>query len=370
MKYPKSLFTIVLFLAASCSLFDKEKESPTNISSLTISPDSLVLVEGQSQQLQLSFTLIDSTIQLEEKINWYSQNDKVAQVKDGIVTGWGHGTTFIFAESKLASDSIPVYVADVKHSGLVKLQNQTDHGAVMVNWLPLEEKKSYGGEREGYVLTDSIGYFILPMLQDGEWLISAEYPYYAPEFDTVTVKNGLLNKVIKSFDLIQQLSFEVVLDTTVFSKNDTIHVKFKAKNLTDKYLEIFSRQMPIYSEGFAFTKNKVPVMMDLPWWGETAYYFYASGVPSFDSRFFEPNEEKFEISDPDKWGEDFNMIIDLNLLKNYGGLEEGVYEVFAGYIANWNYPSDYFNERAKNHHILNSSLFNKLDHLKITIKNK
>ncbi len=369
MKYPKSLFTFILFLATGCSLFDKEEESPTNISSLTISPDSLVLIEGQSQKLQLSFTLIDSSIQLEEKIDWYSQNDKVARVEGGVVTGWGHGTTYIFAESKLASDSIPVYVADIKHHGLVQLQNQTDHGAVMVNWLPLEEKKSYGGKRDGYVLTDSIGYFTLPTLPNGEWLISAEYPYYAPEFDTVTVKNGILNKAIKSFNLIQQLAFEVVLDITIYSPEDTIHVKFKAKNLTDKYLEIVSRGMPIYSEAYAFTQNKIPVMMDLPWYGETSYQISSHGAPAFDGRSFEPYEEKFEISDSDKWGKSFDMYIDLNIIEQYGVLAEGVYEVFAGYVADWSFPNDYFFERSKDFKTLNNSLYKKMIPQKITIKN-
>ncbi|MCH7498348.1 MAG: Ig-like domain-containing protein, partial [Candidatus Marinimicrobia bacterium] len=263
-------------------------ELPTNGSNgpqpaaVTISPDRLNIAIGETLQLQVTVLGEDGVPWANPSIKWSVAAPAILTlIGKGLVQGNNEGETVIRATVGDLYGEAEVRVADALLLGKATLENQTDHSALMVSWLPVGEPQRFGGEGTGYVATDSRGTYALPRLEEGGWVVTAEYPYYALERDTITVSEGRPAQPLRALHLTQQLAFEVVLERTEFAVDDTVWVAFKATNITSDTLIVVSRSRPITYQGYALAEEGEPVLLDLGDRGWAGYVFGGGGQPAF-----------------------------------------------------------------------------------------
>ena len=359
------LFAFVLQSACEDSPTAEDKNEEI-IPEVMISLSRLKIATGDTAWITATVHIGDSTITGGERINWSVQDTTILAIADdGIINTKKEGNTVIRASFEEVYDEVIVEVFNFL--GRVKLENQVDHAAVKISWLRNDNEIDY-------LPTDSLGYYVIPQLEDGEWIIRAEYPYYAWQSDTIVVTNGKPQHMLKTLFLTQQLAFEVILPKTEYSIYDTLWIEFKATNLTDKILLIRSFSYPIHQVGYAITENEEPFVIESTLsegfvWG---YTFLSAGVPATDHRVFQPGEtiiEPFRNDFLDK------MYIDLKELYELGAIQQGkMYQIYAGYIADRTYPWEYFTSlyahitsKRKHLKLFNYSLYKKLTPFYITI---
>lgn len=367
------LLFLTCFLACSDVTGENgDNQNRESVVSIDLRPDSIYMATGDSTQLSINVILSDDTYAEDHEITWYIEDTSIVRMDTNLVlVGVGAGHTVLQASIDTLFDAINIEIYDRSLRGRVRLQNQINHEAIMVGWLPLGEEYVYGGHNMDYVLTDSLGYYVLPYLEDGDWVFTIEYPYYSRGRDTVTVVDGKPVRPIRDFYLTQLLSFGVVLDKTEYSINDTIWVKFSATNLTDSTLRFISRNYRIWSDGYAMAQDAVPVIVDWHSGKQYGVVFHSTGAPAFDTRVFLPGqtiiEDAADANDVEK------MSIPLPWFYEKGGLKIGeTYEIYAGYIADWTYPHQYFWDvwywdDEPRYRAMNLSLYKKLDPVLITI---
>jgi len=91
----------------------------------------------------------------------------------------------------------------------VRLQNQTEHSGIMVEFTELNR----------FTLTDSLGYFSFDDLPNGIYTLHAKYPYFRPEHETVLVKDGKIQTPV-NLELKQLLQFWVEPPETTISMSN------------------------------------------------------------------------------------------------------------------------------------------------------
>ena len=107
----------------------------------------------------------------------------------------------------------------------IHLQNQTDHSGVLIKIL----------ETDAMAITDSLGFFILPKVVNGEYTLQAKYPFFKIFKQRVIVADSVLQTEIK-FELEQQLQFWVEpAETTLTMVDKTRFWEFRGyvKNISD-----------------------------------------------------------------------------------------------------------------------------------------
>ena len=97
----------------------------------------------------------------------------------------------------------------------VRLQNQTDHSAIMVKLI----------EPDIYVLTDSTGAFAFDTLAVGSYILEAKYPYFRIEQITFEVKEGNICTPV-DIELRQQMQFWIEPAETTISMNNLSNPDF------------------------------------------------------------------------------------------------------------------------------------------------
>ncbi|MCH7498155.1 MAG: Ig-like domain-containing protein [Candidatus Marinimicrobia bacterium] len=336
---------LALFLAllglVGCELPTNGSNGP-RAAAVTISPEQLNIAIGETLQLQVAVLGEDGLPLANPSIKWSVAAPAILTLIDeGLVQGNGEGETVVRATVGDSFGEAEVRVADALLLGEATLENQTDHSALMVSWLPVSEPQRFGGESTGYVATDIRGTYALPRLEDGDWVVTAEYPYYALARDTITVSEGRPAQPLRALHLTQQLAFEVVLERTEFAVDDTIWVAFKATNLTNDTLIVVSRTRPITYGGYALAEEGELVLVDGGDRGLAGYVFGGGGQPAFDGRVLPPGHTQLETAVYEI--PSFNPIIELDWLFEAGVIEKGkTYQVFAGYVADWTYPVNFF----------------------------
>lgn len=319
-----------------------------------ITPGDLTIISGESFLFEAIIINSDSSYDTGLSILWQAEDSSILSIDDkGSVLGLQDGKTKITASYEDLSGEVHVNVIDKRRAwGEARLENQTDQIAIMISWLPLGQEQKVGRARERYVITDSLGAFSYPLLADGEWVFTAEYPYYTFVRDTITFIDGQVKDgTYKPFYLNQELAFEVVLEKTVFTLTDSIWVTFKATNLTNDTIQLVTWSGPIYWRGFAITNNAKPL-----------WYFNLNRSYSsfFGGETILPGETLLVDSYDDGYP-GYNMVIDLNLLNKYNYIKAGeTYEIYAGYVTNVNYPIQYFERDTYENRVLNNSLYKKL----------
>lgn len=360
------LFAIVLLSACEDSPTAKDKDEVI-IPEVMISISRLKVATGDTARITATVHKGDSTIAGGERIKWSIEDTTILTIADdGIIYAKKEGNTVIRASFEDVYDE--VFVEAFNFLGRVKLENQVDHAAVMISWFRDDNKADY-------VPTDSLGYYVLPIFADGEWIVKAEYPYYAWQSDTIVVTNGKPQRMLKTLFLTQQLAFEVILDRIEYSINDTLWIQFKATNLTDETLLIRSLTQPIHEVGYAITENDEPLIIESSTFPEGfvwGYTFQSAGLPALDERILQPGET---ILEPYRDSIHDLMYIDLKALYDFGVIQKGkTYQIFAGYIGDRTYPWQYFTSLnlhiiapVKHLELFNYSLYKKLTPVSITL---
>lgn len=119
MKRKIRIFTMVVALClAVCSLAAfaacTKEETPSENMTVTISSEAIELEVGKSQKLTVK---IEPTDAMDKNVEWKSSDEKVATVKDGLVTAVAAGEAIITVTSGGKSDSCKVTVKAQDSSG-------------------------------------------------------------------------------------------------------------------------------------------------------------------------------------------------------------------------------------------------------------
>ena len=217
--------------------------------------------------------------------------------------------------------------------GRAVLQNQIDHSAIKIDYFPLGATQV-----QSYLPTNSSGFFILPRLSDGFWVVAANYAYYKGVADTIKVVNGKPEDPLVYMLLPQQIEFEVILDKSAYSINDTVWVAFKATNLSsDSVLNIRTGTYPAFVNAVAFTRQMAPVLASS--WD---YVILSMGQPAVDQRRINANQTIFE-NPPHSYDRNKGLYLDLPKLYKDGAIKIGeTYRVYAAYPASQSYSREYF----------------------------
>lgn len=137
---------------------------PISLESITITPEKMTLIEGESRALAVAFKPIDTTD--DKTILWKSSDEKVATVDSkGNVKGIAQGKARITAEvgKKIASCEV-----EIQKSGLVSVTGQVkdSSGKPMVN------AKIRLQSEPRYTVTDTNGYFTFTDVPLGHHILS------------------------------------------------------------------------------------------------------------------------------------------------------------------------------------------------------
>ncbi|NOX66486.1 MAG: carboxypeptidase-like regulatory domain-containing protein [Chlorobi bacterium] len=118
----------------------------------------------------------------------------------------------------------------------IHLQNQTNHSGVLVKIL----------ETSAMAITDSLGYFTLPKVIDGEYTLQAKYPFFKIVEQSVVISDSVLQTKIE-LELEQQLQFWVEpAETTLTMADKTRFWEFRgyATNISDSIVSGISYTLP------------------------------------------------------------------------------------------------------------------------------
>ncbi len=100
----------------------------------------------------------------------------------------------------------------------IHLQNQSDHSGVLIKLL----------DTDVMAVTDSLGYFVLPKVADGEYTLQAKYPFFKIVEQKVEIAGSMLETKVQ-LELEQQLQFWVEPAETTFSISEKTNFwKYKA----------------------------------------------------------------------------------------------------------------------------------------------
>ncbi len=357
---------LILFITLySMIVCDKSPTDVDHVDSIELTPVELKIATGDTATFSATLRNKAGDIIDDRPVSWRSQDTTIIVVTDGgKISAKKEGQTIIRAECAGVSAEATVHVFDFLGQAL--LENQSNHEAIKISWQSTKYENI-----NGYIPTDQFGYFILPSLYNGGWIVRAEYPYYKGLADTIIVENGKPARPLKKFTLLQQLKFEVTLAKQYYSVNDTIWIEFKATNLTDEPLIVLSDNLPILARAYAIVDNDEPIMISQ---GHVFDYtiYLSGGSASFDGREFAPGETKIEKSLM-TYGV-YSMFIDLQPLYKYGAIDIGkTYQIFCGYPADYTYPWEYFANPSYSNYsnpyfkLFNYSLYKKLEPAFITI---
>ena len=103
------LFTILALCIFALTAFVSCQQKPAENVTVTVQSEEIRMEVGQTQKLGVSVDPIDA---LDKQIEWESSNEKVATVKDGMITAVGKGEATITATTNGKSDSCKVIVEE------------------------------------------------------------------------------------------------------------------------------------------------------------------------------------------------------------------------------------------------------------------
>jgi len=299
---------------------------------LELFPREIRLASNDTTRIHLTIKDASGKIVSDRVVKW-NVNDStiIRHLGNGLIRSLKEGQTLIQAEVEAKKINASVSVFDFL--GRAKLQNQTDHSAIKISYYELGATQP-----PSYLPTDSSGFFILPRLNDGLWVIAVNYPYYKGMADTIKVVNGKPEVPLVPMLLHQQIDFEVILDKSTYSITDTVWMAFKATNLSsDSVLTIRTGTYPAFVSAVALTKQMTPVLAST--WD---YVILPMGQPAVDKRQFNPKQTILE-SPPHSYDRNKGLYIDLSKLYQDGAIKIGeTYQVFAAYPASQSYPREYF----------------------------
>lgn len=124
-------------------LEDYEKDLPAIKETLTLNKTELTLEIGKTDKLFYTISPIDT----QTTVQWYSDNNSVATVKDGLITGIGRGTTKIHAKTAngiVATCTVTVIAPSTPKPITVKSTTISKLSATSYNQLKLSWKKVSG----------------------------------------------------------------------------------------------------------------------------------------------------------------------------------------------------------------------------------
>lgn len=111
----------------------------------------------------------------------------------------------------------------------ITLQNQSDHFGILVKLIELDT----------LTITDSTGMFSFENLADGEYTLTAGYPYFSPVQDSIKVVGGTIQTPV-NIELQQQLQFWIEPPETTISLSNSSLFFFRqfAVNITDTIVNV------------------------------------------------------------------------------------------------------------------------------------
>lgn len=213
--------------------------------------------------------------------------------------------------------------------GVASLENMQNHSGISVELLEIGIS----------LVTDDTGEFsLISELADGEWTISASYPFFAGDEQSLTIVNGRPEADLETMILYQQVIFNVVPDKLEYTYGETVFITLEALNITDEPLSLLSATSPMAA--YAVRHEDQTVVGGL-----------------YPGQGAEPQEV---VLQPDEI-QSFTMSWTID---NYE-LELGDYQIFAVLTNSDQYP-EYFSSEAETAE-LNESLFSKLTPVTVTL---
>jgi hypothetical protein len=214
--------------------------------------------------------------------------------------------------------------------GQAVLENMQDHSGISIT---LEEIGIN-------LVTDANGEFsLIAELAEGEWTLSASYPFFTSDEQAFTVVKGRPDGDLREMTLEQLVIFDVLPERQVYYHGETVLVSLEATNVTSEELTLESLTSPMAS---------LAVRHD----GETVVGGLFPGLGSEpQSVVLQPYETlSFSLS----W-----------TIDNYD-LAPGEYQIYAVLTDSGHYP-DYFTPDSELAAELNGSLYDKLTPATITL---
>ncbi|MCZ7582176.1 MAG: carboxypeptidase-like regulatory domain-containing protein [Deltaproteobacteria bacterium] len=117
-------------------------------------------------------------------------------------------------------------------------------------FLDVESEHSFirvQAEEGGFsVLTNSNGLFRLPQdLSEGEWEITASYPYFHPVSQAFSVSRGLPTKPLEGMVLPRAVEFSITTNGSFFTRDSTLTITLAAENVSTEPVILSSSRSPM-----------------------------------------------------------------------------------------------------------------------------
>jgi len=120
--------------------------------------------------------------------------------------------------------------------GYASLENMQNHAGISIKLLEIDIS----------LVTDDSGQFsLISELADGEWTISASYPFFTEDKQSLTIVNGRPENDLQSMSLYQQIIFNVVPDKLEYTYGETVFITLEALNITNEPLTLLSGTSPM-----------------------------------------------------------------------------------------------------------------------------
>ena len=208
-------------------------------------------------------------------------------------------------------------------TGRALLEDQWDHHLIRVELKPIGVS----------MLTDGHGLFQLPeKLQEGNWTLTASYPYYQSVDQDFLVVNGTPDAQLETMDLQKAIEFSVTTNGSHFRIGSTVQVTMAVENVATKDVTLSSTKSPMAA--FAVRKN--------------GQVIYGSLLPGLEDELVEVTLEPGDTN-----------YYEIEWTIDDPALESGEYELFAILTTNATHP-DYFDASTEESEEFNSSLYGKL----------
>lgn len=173
------------------------------------------------------------------------------------------GTSFFILSGCQNSES-PTEVSTIPK---VLLENQQDHSCIQITIV----------EADTSVYTSIDGTYTLPLLNDGTWTISAQYPYYIKQEQTIEIIDGEYVQPINTMTLMQLIDFQVTMEKESYAIGEDVEFTLVSTNVTDKTTTLWSPRTSMAAS--AVRKD-----------GETIAGFLTPGqAAAVDTRTFQAN---------------------------------------------------------------------------------
>ncbi|MDP8255202.1 MAG: hypothetical protein P9M14_05590 [Candidatus Alcyoniella australis] len=120
-------------------------------------------------------------------------------------------------------------------TGHAYLNDSDNHGTIKVEL----------GDAGFSLLTDIQGAYTLPAeMGDGQWTLTARYPYYADALQTIEIIDGYPEEPLQDMLLTKQIELEVLTDRTSYGKHDEVLITLNVTNVSDQELVLGSDTSP------------------------------------------------------------------------------------------------------------------------------